>query len=71
MIDFVKSLEQIAKNISDVKQQNKNFSGEPSITKREATLCWICENELNASPQDPLVLDHCHFTGKVLGWAHS
>ena len=71
MIEFVKSLEQIAKSIYDVKQQYKNFSGEPSIPKREATLCWICENELNTSPQDPTVLDHCHFTGKFLGWAHS
>ena len=34
-IEFFKSLEQIAKNFYDVKQQNKNFSGEPSITKRE------------------------------------
>ena len=71
MIEFVKSLEKIAKSIYDVKQQYKNFSGEPSIPKREATLCWICENELNTSPQDPTVLDHCHFTGKFLGWAHS
>ena len=50
---------------------NKKISGEPSITKREATLCWFCENELNTSPKDPEVLDHCHFTGKFLGWAHS
>ena len=71
MIEFVKSLEQIAKRIYDVEQQYKNFSGEPSIPKREATLCWICQNELNTSPQDPTVLDHCHFTGKFLGWAHS
>ena len=68
MIDFVKSLEQIAKSIYDVKQ---HFSGEPSIPKREAILCWICKNELNTSPQDPTVLDHCHFTRKFLEWAHS
>ena len=71
MIEFVKSLEQIAKNNYDVKQQYKNFSGEPSKTKREATLCWICESELDTSPQDPTVLDHCHFSGKFLGWAYS
>ena len=71
MIEFVKLLEQIAKSIYDVKQQYKNFSGEPSIPKREATLCWICENEMKKSPQDPTVLDHCYFTGNFLGWAHS
>ena len=71
MIEFVKLLEQIAKSIYHVKQQYKNFSGERSITKREATLSWICENELNTSPQDQTVLDHCHFTRKLLRWAHS
>ena len=34
-------------------------------------LCWICENDLNTSPQDPTVLDHCHYIGKILRWAHS
>ena len=71
MVDFVKSLEQIARDIYDVKQQHKNFSGEPRITKDQASLCWICGAELNTSSQDPTVLDHCHFTGKFLGWAHA
>ena len=71
MVEFVKSLEQIARDIYDVKQQHKNFSGEPTITKDQASLRWICETELNTSSQDPTVLDHCHFTGKFLGWAHA
>ena len=71
MVEFVKSLEQIARDIYDVKQQHKNFAGEPTITKDQASLCWICETELNTSSQDPTVLDHCHFTGKFLGWAHA
>ena len=33
MVEFVKSLEQIARDIYDVKQQHKNFAGEPTITK--------------------------------------
>ena len=49
MIEFAKSREQIAKNIYEVKQQYKNFSGEQSITKGAATLCWICENELKST----------------------
>ena len=71
MVEFVKSLEQIARDIYDVKQQHKNFAGEPTITKDQASLCWICETELNTSSQDPTVLDHCHFTGEFLGWAHA
>ena len=71
MVEFVKSLEQIARDIYDVKQQHKNFAGEPTITKDQASLCWICETELNTSSLDPTVLDHCHFTGKFLGWAHA
>ena len=71
MAEFVKSLEQIARDIYDVKQRHQNFSGEPTITKDEATMCWICETELNTSSKDPTVLDHCHFTGKFLGWAHA
>ena len=71
MVEFAKSLEQIARDIYDVKQQHENFSGEPTITKDQASLCWICETELNTSSQDPTVLDHCHFTGKFLGWAHA
>ena len=66
MVDFVKSIEAIAKDIYDVKQQHKNFSSEPKTPKEAATLCWICETELNKKAQDPTVLDHCHFTGKFL-----
>ena len=71
MVDFVKSIEAIAKDIYDVKQQHKNFFGEPTTPKEDTALCWICETELNKSAQHPTVLDHCHFTGKFLGWAHA
>ena len=71
MMEFVKSLEQIARDIYDVKEQYKNFSGVPTINKDQANLCWICETELNTSAQDPTMLDHCHFTGNFLGWAHA
>ena len=71
MVDFVKSIEAIAKDIYDVKQQHKNFSGEPTTPKEDTALCRICETNLNKSAQDPTVLDHCHFTGKFLGRAHA
>ena len=50
-----------------LKQQHKNFSGEVKTPKQDATLCRICDTELNKSAQDPTVLDQCHFTGKFLG----
>ena len=53
MKDFVKTLERIAKDIYDVKQQHKNFSGEVTTPKQDAYLCWICDTELNKSAQDP------------------
>ena len=57
--------------IYNLKQQHKNFSGEPKTPKEAATLCWICETELIKSAQDPTVLDHCHFTGKFRGLSHA
>ena len=53
MSEFVKSLERIAKQIYEVKQKHRNFEGEPTIPKVEATHCWICESELDQSPQKP------------------
>ena len=48
-----------------------NFSGVPTTKNDQASLCWICETELNTSAKDPMVLDHCHFTGNFLRWAHA
>ena len=68
---FVKTLEGIAKDIYDVNQQHNAFSGELTTPKQDSTLCWICDTFLNKSAQDPTVLNHCHFIGKFLGWAHA
>ena len=37
--------------------------------REDATICWICENDF--SDNDQVVLDHCHYTNKFLGWAHN
>ena len=34
------------------------------------TQCWICEQEIGNSKNNPKVRDHCHFTGKYRGAAH-
>ena len=60
-------LETIAKQVYIVKQQHKCFSGQPRIAKEDDSNCWICEHNFN----NPTVLDHCHFTGELLGWAHN
>ena len=71
MEQFVQSSESIAKRVYSVKQQHKYFSGQPLIAKEDATNCWICEEPLEHNFNNPTVLDHCHFTGEFLGWAHN
>ena len=68
---FAQSLETIAKRAYSVKQQHKNFLGQPLIAKEDATHSWICEAPLEYHFNNPTVLDHCHFTGEFLGWAHN
>ncbi|XP_075259949.1 uncharacterized protein LOC142351664 [Convolutriloba macropyga] len=71
MDQFVKTLDQVGKQIYNEKQKHRNFFGLPSISKEEAKTCWICEAELDKNADDTTVLDHCHYTGKFLGWAHA
>ena len=71
MEQFVQSLESISKRVYSVKQQHKYFSGQPLIAKEDAANCWICEEPLEHNFNNPTVLDHCHFTGEFLGWAHN
>ena len=71
MNQFVQSLETISKRVYSVKQQHKYFPGQPIIAKDDATHCWICEEPLEYNFNNPTVLDHCHFTGEFLGWAHN
>ena len=71
MSKFVESLEQIAKKRYQAKQRNKYFHGEAPYSKEDADDCWICEETLENTIENPTVLDHCHFTGPFLGWAHN
>ena len=67
MSNFVESLEQIAKKIYQAKQRNKYFHGEAPYSKEDADDCWICEETLENTIENPTVLDHYHFTGQFLG----
>ena len=71
MQQFVESLEKMAKTIYFKKQQNRYFDGIPTIARTNVENCWICESPLDQSIENPTVLDHCHFTGEFLGWAHN
>ena len=71
MSQFVASLEQLARKIYSVKQRNRYFSAEAPIAREDVTDCWICEETLENTVENPTVLDHCHFTGQFLGWAHN
>ena len=71
MSKFVESLERIAKKVHNAKQRNLYFNGEPPYSKEDAEECWICEEALENTTEHRTVLDHCHFTGQFLGWAHN
>ena len=68
---FVKTLDQVGKQIYNEKQKPQKFLGLRSISKEEAKTCWIYEAELDKSANVTTVLDHCHYIGKFLGWAHA
>ena len=60
-------LQAIAREIYQRKQTHRIYKGRPDFSSDQVTDCWICEKPL----LDELkVLDHCHYTGKVLGYAH-
>ena len=35
------------------------------------TYCWICVQEIGKNDNNPKVKDHCHFTSKYRGAAHT
>ena len=66
--EFVKFLHVLAR---DIYNQIRAFYGRyraPVPARENNTGCWICENEINDEAE--LVLDHCHYDGHFLGWAH-
>ena len=69
MSNFIKTIESLAYDIHNRKQQHKIFTGQLDQTKSEVKACWICGLDFNA--QDIKVLDHCHYSGEFLGWAHN
>ena len=73
MANFVKVLHKLARDIHKQKRKYPLFKGDRrSLDKSQATQCWICEKPFSEveDPENSIDLDHCHYSGKFLGWAH-
>ena len=67
--DLIKELEKLATDIYHRKQSHRIYKGKPSTHKDTVNDCWICKKPFTNDEQK--VLDHCHYSGTFLGWAHS
>ena len=69
MEGLISSLESLARQNYVEKRKYNTLTGITDQERQDATICWICENDF--SDNDQVVLDHCHYTNKFLGWAHN
>ena len=69
MEQFIVEIERLAVRINEDKQRFRNFQG--PVPAAMSTDCWICEQPLSNEKSNQTVLDHCHYTGKFLGWSHN
>ena len=72
MEKFVDAMQKNAQEIHEKKQINQYFRDTVPERPQEAQLCWICEGQfgINRDLEDDKVIDHCHYLGKFLGFAH-
>ena len=73
---FIESLESDIKEIYNRFKKPKKMvmTQEDKIDFRRATICHICEEEIDKDTDDEnyrVVRDHCHLTGKYRGAAHN
>ena len=67
---FIEQLHILAKQIYQQKNRYPNYIGNRSILKQdETTSCWFCLAEFVEG--ETKCLDHCHYSGEFLEWAHS
>ncbi|XP_075241649.1 uncharacterized protein LOC142336624 [Convolutriloba macropyga] len=65
---FLSKIEKLAKFFYHQKRKYPIFIGKPP-SKIFQTCCWICDVPFETD--DEKVLDHCHFRGQFLGYAHN
>ena len=73
MANFVKLLHKLARDIHKQKRKYPFFKGDRrSLDKSQATQCWICEKPFSKveDQENSIDLDHSHYSGNFLGWAH-
>ena len=69
MKKFLNQLHQLAREIYDQKRRFPHFlRGQEWFNKEKTSTCWICC--IHFTNEHEKCLDHCHFSGKILGWAH-
>ena len=69
MKKFLNQLHQLAREIYDQKRRFPQFlESQESLNKENTSTCWICC--IHFTNEHEKCLDHCHFSGNVLGWAH-
>ena len=70
MQKFVESLEKDVIEIANIPKVDKIYKKGDKERYNKATTCWICNGEFDDTPNEE-VWDHCHFTGRFRGAAHS
>ena len=68
MKTLAQQLQSLAREIYQRKQSHRVYRGRPPYPSDQATECWIC---CLPFVHEPKVLDHCHYSGKFLGYAHN
>ena len=66
---FVEAIESLAHKIYKWKRQQKVYHGTQTPPADNSLIkCWICDTHF--TNEDPMVLDHDHYDGSFIGWAH-
>ena len=70
MSDFVKTIKVLPHDIYNKKQQFRNLtSAARKMDEAQAVKRWICEEDFYEL--DEKIVDHCHYFGRFIGYAHS
>ena len=70
MSDFVETIKILPHDIYNKKQQFRNLtSAARKQDEAQAVKLWICEEDFHELGEK--VVDHCHYLGRFLGYAHS
>ena len=67
MTNFIKKLNEIAREVYYAKRRFPIYLGQQVPNRSSTVECWICEEPFG--PKDTKVLDRCHHRGDFLGFA--